>query len=170
MANSPPGTKFLSFFRQWIIENSPLDVSCPGNMGSIEKCLTPSIPNCVDRNIYCDSPPATFPSGTTSFEVVKNLLGDGKWLNLPDTTLKYTCKNSGWAFSYQTDPRLPSFYFAENINNITISCNKNGFVLNSCFLKDLFDCDKIEIYPSTQFHHNKIAKDFALLIIIIIYQ
>ncbi len=32
------------------------------------------------------------------------------------------------AFNYKTDSSAPSFYFTNNINNITITCNKNGLV------------------------------------------
>ena len=49
-----------------------------------------------------------------------------KWLNVPDTKLRYSCDEDGWAFDYKTDPNLASFYFAENVDNMTITCNEFG--------------------------------------------
>ena len=43
--------------RLWIIKGSPLTESCPGNNGTIEKCETPVIRPCKDRNVYCIGPP-----------------------------------------------------------------------------------------------------------------
>ena len=42
--------------------------------------------------------------------------------------LKYYCPKANWAFDYKTDPDAPSFYFTKNINSVTITCNKFGWV------------------------------------------
>ena len=116
-------TSFIIDFSQWIIQNGPPGESCLGNETSTEKCLFPKIPNCIDRNVYCEAPPK-LPQKATRNEIYIPTRG---WLNIPNTKLNYMCNNQSWAFNYKTDPKLPSFYFTENINNITITCNKNGY-------------------------------------------
>ena len=89
---------------------------------SIEKCLQPSVPSCVDRNHYCSLPPPV-PNNARLDEIFRPLQD---WINFPDTKLKYYCPDRNWAFNYKTDPKAPSYYFTNNLNNITITCNKNG--------------------------------------------
>jgi hypothetical protein len=78
------------------------------------------VPSCVDRNNYCQNPPKT-PLKATRIDISAS-----GWLNIPGTKLNYFCNNDSWAFDYKTDPTKPSFYFTENISNITITCNKYG--------------------------------------------
>ncbi len=110
------------FSSQWIIQNSPIGGSCSGNTGPIEKCNQTVIPNCVDRNNYCSLPP-DIPADARRDDVHRPLQD---WINVPDTKLIYYCAKTNWAFNYKTDPNAPSYYFTNNINNMTITCNKNG--------------------------------------------
>jgi len=83
------------------------------------------IPACVDKNIYCFPPPAVpLNGGRISVSQPAE-----SWLTVPGTTLKYFCNQTNWAFNYKTNPSAPSFYFAENINNITIKCSQNGYMI-----------------------------------------
>jgi hypothetical protein len=114
---------YSHIFSQWIIENGPPGKSCPENASTTkDKCSDPKIPNCVDRNVYCQVPPK-LPRKAMINEVFIPVKG---WLNIPNTKLTYLCNNHSWAFNYKTDPNSPSFYFTENINNITITCNSKG--------------------------------------------
>jgi hypothetical protein len=110
------------FSSQWIIQNSPIGGSCAGNTGPIEKCNQTVIPNCVDRNNYCSLPP-DIPTDARRDDVHRPLQD---WINVPDTKLIYYCAKTNWAFNYKTDSNAPSYYFTNNINNMTITCNKNG--------------------------------------------
>ena len=112
----------LKTFRQWEIWNSPMGGSCSGNTATPEKCEQPVIPACVDRNAYCTLPP-DIPTDARRDELFRPLQD---WITVPDTKLKYYCSKPNWAFNYNTDPAAPSFYFTKNINNLTITCNKNG--------------------------------------------
>ena len=106
-----------------MIENGPFGESCTGNSTLPDKCFVPIIPKCIDRNFYCELPPKT-PLKSTRSDIYISANG---WLNVPGTKLSYVCNNASWAFNYKTDPKMPSFYFTENINNITITCNKYGY-------------------------------------------
>ena len=110
-------------FRQWIIFNSPIGGSCTGNTNTPEKCLAPVIPACVDRNNYCTTPPA-IPANAKREELFRPL---EDWITFPDTKLRYYCSKSSWAFNYKTDPAAPSYYVTKNINNMTNTCNGNGY-------------------------------------------
>ena len=101
---------------------SPIGESCIGNTGIVEKCDQPVLKACVDRNKYCEQPPQT-PIQATRDDLYRPLQD---WMNVPDTKLKYYCLTNNWAFNYKTDAAADSFYFTNNINNITITCNKNG--------------------------------------------
>ena len=48
------------------------------------------------------------------------------WKNIPTTKLHYYCLTNNWAFGYSTNVSAPSFYFTQNLNNITMVCSVNG--------------------------------------------
>ncbi len=115
-------------FRTWEIDSSPLGESCnrtSNNTSPVEACLQPVLPDCVDKNFYCMPPPAVpFNGGRINVSQPVE-----SWLTIPDTTLKYFCNHTNWAFNYRINQSAPSFYFANNINNITITCNSKGYEL-----------------------------------------
>ena len=58
-----------------------------------------------------------------------------EWTTIPKTQFKYVCKqdavnrNDNFYFDYTVDPTKPSSYFTNNIKEIIIECNEDGYVL-----------------------------------------
>jgi hypothetical protein len=112
------------FSSQWQLLYSPIGESCNVSIGNadVEKCVKPILKPCVDRNKYCDAPPP-IPTLATKDDIYVPV---PQWNNVPDTKFNYYCLTNNWAFNYKTSPTAPSYYFTKNINNMTITCNKNG--------------------------------------------
>ena len=113
---------FLSI-RKWVVEGGPVGETCAGATGDEERCSQPTIPDCVDKNPYCSYPPMA-PTNGKMIETNRPL---DDYLTVPGTTLYYYCPTPNWAFDYSYDESQPSFYFTKNVNNITITCNDQGF-------------------------------------------
>ena len=109
--------------RKWVISGGPIGETCEGATGTEERCLEPVIPDCVDKNPYCSYPPLASDNG--KMIVMNRPLDD--YLTVPGTTMYYYCPTPNWAFDYSYDTTQPSFYFTKNVNNITITCNEEGF-------------------------------------------
>ena len=105
------------------MSGGPKGESCKESVGIEEKCRSPNIPNCVDKNKYCSLPPMPPQNGT--MDIIEQPLQN--YLTIPGTKVVYECPSQNWAFDYEYDETLPSFYFTENINNMTITCNQQGF-------------------------------------------
>ena len=50
------------------------------------------------------------------------------------TQLTYYCSKFNWAFGYKYNLQVPSFAFTKNINNLTITCNGNGYVQTNSYI------------------------------------
>ena len=105
------------------MEGGPVGETCEGATGTEERCSKPKIPDCVDKNPYCSYPPEK-PKNGKLIETERPL---DDYLTVPGTILYYYCPTPNWAFDYGYDTSLPSFYFTKNVNNLTITCNENGF-------------------------------------------
>ena len=107
----------------WVVSGGPVGETCEGATGNEERCYSPIIPDCVDKNKYCSYPPMA-PKNGKMIEMNRPL---DDYLTVPSTTLYYYCPTPQWAFDYTYDTSLPSFYFTKNVNNITATCNDAGF-------------------------------------------
>ena len=74
--------------------------------------------------VMCKSPPPEQPQAGT-LTVIKTLDPDTN--QQAETILKYECEKDNWAFAYPYDTTKPSFFFTNNVNNITITCNYSGY-------------------------------------------
>ena len=63
----------------------------------------------------------------TALNIVFELFGLFLTANQAETILEYVCEKDNWAFAYPYDTTKPSFFFTNNVNNITITCNYSGY-------------------------------------------
>ena len=76
-------------------------------------------------NIYCSVPPPAPLDGTRND--INRTVPDPGWEHVELSSYIYTCPGENYAFNYSyPDSPFRSYWFANNINNITIACTKNG--------------------------------------------
>ena len=84
-------------------------------------CLEVYIPDCVDRTIYCNPLPS-FENATVEL-LNEPEVGSP---NLLDTSYNLTCQEKNNYFDYSVPANLVSFYYSTNINEMTLTCLKEG--------------------------------------------
>ncbi len=108
----------------WQIDGGVIGETCTGTAGNpIEDCDRPKIPKCVDKNKYCTDPPP-IPKFAKRNDI--NVAAPG-YKTHPGTVYYYYCPLSNWAFDYTYDESQPSYFFTNNVNNMTITCDPEGF-------------------------------------------
>ena len=136
-------------FRNWIVSGGSVGETCDGATGTEERCYSPEIPDCVDKNKYCSYPPMA-PLNGQMHEI--NRPADD-YLTVPGTELFYKCPTANWAFNYGYDEdNFISYAFTKNVNNLTILCNEHGLWQpdyqiegETCVNKQSEGCEKIYI-------------------------
>ncbi len=102
----------------WEVDYPADGETCQG-LQSDGSCKSISIPKCVDRNVYCNA--VAFPANAT----IAKLPVDGNIQKL-GAVLKFTCPIAYWFFNYSIPKNLISYYYSNNINVTTLTCNTHG--------------------------------------------
>ena len=118
--------KWVAIFRTWEIENGVANETCTNekpefNDGKLH-CKHWTIPMCVDRTIRCATPPS--PGTPTKTEVLSS--PDPDDLRIMHTEIRYTCEQRNYYFDYPLSNDFVSYHYEPTMNNIKITCNKEG--------------------------------------------
>ena len=75
------------------MDGAPLGGSCSQDGESVEKCLQPTLPKCVDRNTYCTPPPLNKMNDDGSINSFMKIEFDQEpnYPYVPNTMIKYWC-------------------------------------------------------------------------------
>ena len=84
-------------------------------------CQAIFIPDCVDRNVYCSNVPTPTES-TKSITVPAASNG----LSTVGTSFSFVCPQNNFFFDYSLPKNLTSYYYSNNINTSTVTCNIYG--------------------------------------------
>ena len=78
---------------EWKVDGAPLGGSCSKDGESVEKCLQPTLPKCVDRNTYCTPPPLNKMNDDGSINSFMKIEFDQEpnYPYVPNTMIKYWC-------------------------------------------------------------------------------
>lgn len=82
------------------------------------------VPHCIDTNVYCTRPPPAPVDGVRTD--INRTVPDLGWEHVEYSSYIYTCPGENFYFDYSLPDPFWSFWFATNINNITIACTGNG--------------------------------------------
>ena len=118
-------------FRYWEVDHPKQGETCLSQQPD-GSCKSVYIPSCVDRTVYCSSPLPNPKNSNFTFLVQPN---PNNLLQL-GTSFSISCPIEHWYFNYSVPKNLTSYYYSNNINNTTLSCNKYGLVsaLFLCFV------------------------------------
>ena len=114
-------------YSDWIFYGPQLEAGqyCLGNTDPLlERCALPVVPHCLDNNVYCTRPREPTP-GMTRTDINRTVPGLG-WEHVEYSSYIYECPGQNWAFDYSLPSPFWSFWWATNINNITVACTGNG--------------------------------------------
>ena len=109
--------------REWRVHTRFRGVACSDDGQEFEECAEPVIPDCVDRNPYCELPPWEPYQGNLT-HVTRPVPGD-EWMTVPGTVLRYTCPTDKWYFGYSLPDPFVSYHHSTNIDDIQIECHRS---------------------------------------------
>ncbi len=85
-------------------------------------CESIEIPDCEDRNVYCNELPAL-----TVAELTYSNIPDPAALTLVDTSVNIKCTEENWHFDYAVQTDFVSFHYSNNINELNLTCTEYGY-------------------------------------------
>ena len=113
--------KFCNF-RVWHVTGGILGETCATSENSTELwCRNVTLFPCVDRTIHCNNIPTFL---NNQVEILDE--PEPGILTVWNTSLSLTCPTLNWYFDYSVPANLVSFYYSNNINQTTLTCNKDG--------------------------------------------
>lgn len=110
----------MDFLRTWVSDVYANSGETCVNKLSDGSCQSIFIPDCEDRNVYCSS--LQKPANASKAFLAQPVPG----LNIFGTVVTFTCTNRNWYFNYSVPANLVSYYYSNNMNTATLTCNSFG--------------------------------------------
>ena len=121
-------TKIIIFFthycRRWLITDGVRGENCDPSLDANDNvCQDVTQPQCVDRTIRCTALPTNFGNADISVINAPNPDDPTEY----GTVIQWTCLGRNHYFNFSVPDDLISFYYSNNINVTTLTCNRDGY-------------------------------------------
>ena len=112
----------LALYRFWEVLGGVEGETCSSSGHATEHwCKSVQIFPCVDRTIHCNAIPSFLNNEVT----ILNEEEEGS-LTILGTSIGLTCTGENYYFDFSVPDDLVSFYYSNNVNETTITCNKDS--------------------------------------------
>jgi hypothetical protein len=110
--------------RVWTVDRGVAGETCTDYKDDDSElwCQYVRIPDCVDRTVRCTEPP-------TPAKALKTITQYSQTGEIDElgTSIDYTCPDRLHYFDYPVAEPFISFYYTNNINDINVTCNDDGY-------------------------------------------